>query len=235
MEREEEQGQPERARLLRRIVLNQEEDRRRIARDLHDHLGQQLSTSIFQLAMLKEKCRREPELFDGLLALEADLKQLDADVDALVHELRPSALDDLGLPAALSKQCQRWAERSGIPVGLHISPVQQERLPNAIETTLYRIAQEALNNVAKHSQATIVDVLLQHRANEVSLIIEDNGIGFEPGTPSGAETGLGLIGMRERAVFVGGKVIIESARGKGAAVFVRIPVRTRSRRARGSE
>src|SRR5207302_4533389 len=173
MEREEKQGQAERARLLRRIVLSQEEDRRRIARDLHDHFGQQLSTSIFQLAMLKEKCRREPEIFDGLVTLEADLRQLDADVDALVHELRPSALDDLGLAAALSKQCERWSERSGIPVGLFMTGVEQRRLPSAIETALYRIAQEALNNVAKHSQATIVDVLLQHRANEVSLIIED--------------------------------------------------------------
>src|SRR6266704_1819014 len=160
-------------------------DRRRIARDLHDHFGQQLSTSIFQLAMLKEKCRRQPEIFEGLVTLEADLKQLDADVDALVHELRPSALDDLGLAAALSKQCERWSERSGIQVGLLMSAMQQERLPNAIETALYRIAQEALNNVAKHSQATSIDVLLQRRANEVSLIIEDNGIGFEAGTPSG--------------------------------------------------
>jgi signal transduction histidine kinase len=147
MEPEEEQGQPERTRLLRRIVLSQEEDRRRIARDLHDHFGQQLSTSIFRLAMLKEKCH-EPEIFAGLVALDADLKQLDADVDALVHELRPSALDDLGLAAALSKHCERWSEHSGIPVGFFMSGIQEHRIPNAIETALYRIAQEALNNVA---------------------------------------------------------------------------------------
>jgi len=184
---------------------------------------QQLTTSIFQLAMLKEECRDQPEIYERLVTLEADLKQLDADVDALVHELRPSALDDLGLAAALSKQCERWSERFGIRLGLLVSGVQQERLPNAIETVLYRIAQEALNNVAKHSQATNVDVLLQRRANEVSLIIEDNGIGFEAGAPSGANMGLGLIGMRERAALVGGRVFIEAARGKGAAVFVRIP------------
>ena len=231
MERETENKQGQRTRLLRRIVFAQEEERRRIARDLHDHFGQQLTTFILQLGMLKERCREQPEVYERLATLEADAKQLDSDVDALVHELRPSALDDLGLAAALNKHCGRWSERFGIPLNLHTSGLEKHRLPNAVETALYRIAQEALNNVAKHSRATRVDVLLQRHASEVSLIIEDDGIGSDPAAPAPGNAGLGLLGMRERAALVGGVVIIETAPGKGLTVFVRIPTAQREAQA----
>lgn len=219
--REEEERRRE---LLRRIVFAQEDERRRIARDLHDQFGQQATTLILQLALLKEGHGEAEREREHIATLETIAQQLDSDIDYLVRELRPTALDDLGLQAALTKHAQSWSKHSGVNVEFHASGMERDRLTPEIETTLYRIVQEALNNVAKHARAGKVDIILERRADSVSLIIEDNGVGFDPQQISGANNGgFGLIGIRERAALVGGTVEIESHPGTGVSVFVRIP------------
>lgn len=210
--------------LLHRIVFTQEDERRRIARDLHDQFGQGLTAMTLKLRRLKEGCGEHEELCGELEALEADARQLDRDVNFLVWELRPTALDDFGLQSALTKHARNWSKHSGVEVELHARGMERDRLTPEIETTLYRIAQEALNNIAKHARATTVGIILERSTDHVSLIIEDNGVGFNPDDISGrGNGGFGLTGMRERAALLGGTVIIESHPGNGATVFVRIP------------
>ncbi len=213
----------ERGQLLRRIVFAQEDERRRIAREMHDQLGQQLTALKLKLDALHKDCGEQKKLCAQLEELQAITERLDADVGYLARELRPSALDDLGLEAALSSYIQNWSQHFDVPVELHASGMEGGRLTPEIETTLYRIAQEALNNIAKHAAADNVAIVLERRARQVSLIIEDDGVGFDLQQPFGTDdTGLGLIGMRERAALVGGTVELESQPGEGTTVVVRI-------------
>ena len=216
----------ERVQLLRRIVSTQEDERRRISRELHDHLGQRLTALRLKLEGLKEQCGEQAELCGQIEQLQEIAVNLDAEVDFLAWELRPSVLDDLGLTVALANFVQEWSKHFGVPTEFHTTGLAQERLSQEVETNLYRIAQEALNNIAKHAAATSVDVLLERRDNHAVLIIEDNGRGFDPDqvTISLSGRGMGLIGMRERAALVGGTVEIESQPGEGTTVFVRTPV-----------
>jgi PAS domain S-box-containing protein len=213
----------ERMLLLRRLMHSQEEERRRMAREMHDQFGQQLSTLTLKLAALKGEHGQHAQLREQLESLEVIVKQLDRDVSFLAWELRPTTLDDLGLQAALTKYLRIWSKQFGVVAELHVSGMEKDRIAPEIETTLYRIAQEALNNVAKHARATKVDMILERQPEQVSLIVEDNGVGFDP--QEGLGNGeLGLIGMRERASLVGGTIEIESNPGSGATIFVRIPV-----------
>lgn len=215
----------ERLHLLRRTVMAQEGERGRIAREMHDQFGQQLSALTLKLAMLKEGCGEQTELCEQIEQLQAIAKQLDGDVDFLVWELRPTALDDLGLLAALTNYVKGWSKHFIISAELHTSGMEKDRLTSEIETVLYRIMQEALTNIAKHAGAENVDILLERRNDHISLIVEDDGVGFEAEQAFGAgDKGLGLIGMRERAALVGGTLEIESSMGNGATVVVRIPV-----------
>ncbi|HST51726.1 MAG TPA: PAS domain-containing sensor histidine kinase, partial [Pyrinomonadaceae bacterium] len=214
----------ERASILRRLVMAQEEERRRIARDMHDQFGQQLTVLIMKLGMLKDDCGEQKRLCDQIELLEEVANQLDADVEFLVWELRPTVLDDLGLPAALTNFAQNWSKHFGIPVEVLTHGLGKESSTSEIDTVLYRIAQEALNNVAKHARAASVTVLLEGRADAISLIIEDDGVGFDTDNTSGAKAGgLGLVGMRERAALVGGTAEVESHPQEGTRVIVRIP------------
>lgn len=214
----------ERRQLLHRILFAQEDERRRIARDLHDQFGQQVTTLILQLSLLKTANRVTEAQREHISILETIAKQFDADIDFLVRELLPTALDDLGLQSALTSHVKAWSKHSGVPAEFHASGMEKDRLTPEIETTLYRIVQEALNNVAKHARAGKVDVLIERRADSVSLIIEDNGVGFDPAKIHGAGNGgFGLTGMRERAALASGTVVIEARPGKGVTVIARIP------------
>jgi signal transduction histidine kinase len=142
----------------------------------------------------------------------------------MVWELRPTALDDLGLRAALANYVQDWSHRVGVRADLHTTGLSADRLTSEVETTLYRIAQEALTNVAKHAHADSVDVILERRGDHVSLIIEDDGVGFERGGTEAPLAGFGLLGMQERAALVGATVQVESAAGEGTTVIVRMPI-----------
>ena len=214
----------ERARteLLSRLVFAQEDERRRIAREMHDQFGEQLTALSRGIRMLKDACHGRADLTTQVEALEEIAQRLDRDVDHLVWELRPTALDDLGLRAALTNYVQDWSKRTGISVQLHTSGLSDRRLPSEVDTALYRIAQEALTNVVKHSRSAHVEVILERRPDHVLLIIEDDGVGFESGNAASAGQGFGLLGMRERAALVGATLEIESAAGKGTTILARI-------------
>ena len=208
-----------RADLLGRLVFAQEDERRRIAREMHDQFGEQLTALGHRIAALKQAAGDVPALREKIDALQAVAQQLDRDVDYLVWELRPTALDDLGLQAALSNYIQNWSARAGIAAELHASGLLDDRVSPEIETTLYRIAQEALTNVAKHSGAAHVALILERTPDHVVLVVEDDGTGFDPGA---ATHGFGLLGMQERASLVGATLEIESAPGQGATILVRM-------------
>ena len=220
----------ERARteLLARLVFAQEDERRRISRDMHDRFGEQLTALARRIGILREACAGRPDLCAEVDALEAVSQQLDRQVDHLVWELRPTALDDLGLRAALANYLQDWSKRVGISAELHSTGLVDDRLPSETETALYRIAQEALTNVAKHSGAENVDVILERRADHVVLIVEDDGVGFEDGGARDRE-GFGLLGMQERAALVGATLEVESSGDKGTTVLVRIDLAAASK------
>jgi PAS domain S-box-containing protein len=219
-----ERERAERARrdLHARLVFAQEDERRRIAREMHDQFGEQLTALGLQIGMLKSACAHLADLRAKVDALDAVAQQLDRDVDELVWKLRPTALDDLGLGAALTNYVTDWSRRVGIAAELHTSGLSDERLPSETETTFYRIAQEALTNVARHARATKVDVILERRPDQVLLIVEDDGIGFESGETDRTGQGFGLLGMQERAALVGASLQIESTGGKGTTILVRM-------------
>ncbi|MDT5269605.1 MAG: hypothetical protein QOH49_1791 [Acidobacteriota bacterium] len=209
--------------------MAQEEERRRIARDMHDQFGQQLTVLLLKLGMLKEDCGEQRVLREQVDSLEEVAGRLDADVDFLVWELRPTALDDFGLQDALTNFAQNWSKHFSLSVEVLTRGVGKEASTSEIDTTLYHIAQEALNNVAKHARAASVTILLEGRTDAISLIIEDDGVGFDTENMSGAhDNGLGLIGMRERAALFGGTAEVESQPGEGTRVIVRIPTPPRA-------
>ena len=219
-----------RTELLARLVFAQEDERRRIAREMHDQFGEQLTSLGHQIVSLKGACADRADLREAVEALDVVAHQLDRDVDHLIWQLRTTALDDLGLQAALASHVHNWSNRARIAAELHTSGLLDERLASETETTLYRIAQEALTNVAKHSRAEHVDVILERQADQVVLIIEDDGVGFDPGDVGMTRQGLGLSGMQERASLVGASIQIESAAGEGTTILVRMPVGPAERR-----
>jgi signal transduction histidine kinase len=214
--------------MLKRLVRSQEEERQRIARDLHDQLGQELTALRLKLEGLKANYGAEPAMMRAIDEAQKQARQIDADVSFLAWELRPTALDKLGLRNALGSYVVEWSKNYGIPAEFHTARLRKTRLAAEIEINLYRIGQEALNNVLKHARATKVDVLLEYRKEDVVLVIEDNGRGFNPeklARPSRTGKGLGLVGMRERAVLLGGSLIIESKPREGTTVIARIPTK----------
>jgi PAS domain S-box-containing protein len=219
---ERERAERARTELLARLVFAQEAERRRIAREMHDQFGELLTALARKIEVLREACAPSPDLSAHVNALVRLAQQLDRDVDHLVWELRPTALDDLGLRAALANYVNDWATRVGIRAELHTSGLIDERLPPDVETTLYRIAQEAMTNIAKHSGAANVEVILERRSDHVLLIVEDDGVGFDMAAVQVASDGFGLLGMHERAALVGATLEIESAVGQGTTVLLRM-------------
>jgi PAS domain S-box-containing protein len=218
------QADEERRQLLRRLMAAQEEERKRIARELHDQLGQQVCALSLKLSALKRAHGAQANLGEQLDSLQAITKGIVADVDFLVRELRPTALDDHGLVDALTSYVKNWSKHFGIHVEMHTIGLEEDRLPNEIESILYRVTQEALTNIAKHAGALNVAIVLEHRNNHVSLIVEDDGNGFDIEQEHNTQQrGAGLIGMHERVTLVGGTVGIESTRGDGVTVIIRIP------------
>ena len=213
----------QRAQLFSRLILAQEDERRRIARELHDQLGQQMTALRLTLETLKNLSGESSPVRTQVEALQELARQLDQDIAFRVWELRPAMLEGLGLTAALTEYAGDWSKRYGIRAELRMTRPIDGRLPSQIETTIYRFAQEALNNVVKHAQADRVDIILEHTHEHVSLIVEDNGIGFNPSEAETAGEGFGLIGMRERAALAGADFQIESAPGDGTTVILRVP------------
>jgi PAS domain S-box-containing protein len=211
--------------LLNRIVTTQELERRRISRELHDHLGQQLTGLRLSLESLKGRGVNEPQLQEEIIRLQAMVRQIDSDLDFLAWELRPVALEEVGVVAALENFVQEWSKHFAIAAEFHTAGLNKD-LTIEVETNLYRIAQEALNNVVKHAEASRVDVIFERRNNNAVLIIGDDGKGFDPEDQSAR--GIGMLSMRERAALIGGTLEIESAPGEGTTIFVRVPAREAS-------
>ena len=208
--------------LLRRIVTAQEEERRRLSRELHDEIGQLVTALLLGLRSLATN--------RGTSAAVEKLHELAESIGREVHEialrLRPTALDDLGLARTLANYVDEWSHRTRIAVDFHSSGWAGERLPSHLETTLYRIVQEALTNVVKHAGATRVSVILERQPDQVITIVEDNGRGFDAAALRAATSlqRLGVVGMEERAGLVDGRLKIESTPNGGTTVFVRIPL-----------
>lgn len=216
-----------RRRLLERVITVQEEERKRIALELHDQTGQTLTSLIMTLGVLGES-ESLAQVREHLQDLRDTAAQVLREVHDLSLELRPSVLDDLGLLPALRHLHKEYENRFRIPVDLAVLGLDQEsgRLPPHVETALYRIVQEALTNVARHTQATSVSVLLEKHGPSVKLIVEDNGAGFDVAGVLGTQPRdkLGLYSMRERASLLEGTLTIESTPGRGTTVFVEIPL-----------
>jgi PAS domain S-box-containing protein len=228
------QAERSRARLLRRLVVAEEDERRRLAQDLHDGLGQRLTALRLILEALEAPGSSQSTGIANALEMLARINQ---DVDFIAWELRPAALSELGLARVLETYVKEWSRHSGVPAAFHARPGNLQQFAPEVEASLYRIAQEALNNVAKHARARSVNVLLELRGDDLALVIEDDGIGFQP-TAMG-ETMLGLPGMRERALAVGGTLELEPTPDGGTTVLACIPTaggyREHSRAAGGAD
>jgi two-component system, NarL family, sensor histidine kinase DevS len=205
---------------LRRVVSGQELERRRLARELHDETGQALTSILLGLRAVEEAADA-----NKMRAAASDLRELVVrtlqDVRRLAVQLRPKALDDFGLVPALDRLVQTFSETSGIHVDLE-AQLGEERLPSEVETTLYRIVQEALTNVVKHAEATKVSILLVRRGGSATAVIEDDGQGFDPALA--APDSLGLEGMRERAELHDGRLTIEATPGSGTTLVAEVPL-----------
>jgi signal transduction histidine kinase len=208
------------------LVNAQEEERRRISRELHDSLGQHLTALHLGLKSIQTQDGCPISVADEIQQMRELALQIDAEVERLSFELRPPALDDLGLADALHRHIQQWSATSGIVVDLHLRGLDHERLPSFVETTLYRIVQEALTNVVKHAGVARVSLIIERRRAEVIAIIEDNGRGFDLAAAEAAPRRFGLKSMAERAVLAGGRLDIETAPGSGTTIYIHIPLQT---------
>jgi signal transduction histidine kinase len=210
-----------RRQLLEGVITAQEDERRRIARELHDSTSQSLTSLIIGLKNLEECCDN-PDILPHFVQLREETGRTLDEVHALALRLRPAVLDDLGLEAALERLVSEWRLRYNVSADVLVH-LREERLPGDVETTLYRIVQEALTNIGKHAQANSVSVLVERKDRDVIAIIEDDGIGFD--MSSSFDRGhLGLLGMRERAELLLGNLILESRDREGTSIFVTIPI-----------
>jgi signal transduction histidine kinase len=224
---EHKESEEARRQLLRQLVTAQEDERRRISRELHDQMGQHIVAIVLLVSSLKDFSQTEPATAAKFAQLEDVAQQLSLQVDNLAWKLRPTELDDLGLHAALINYVGKWSKRYQAPVDFQSVSLGDQRLASEIETAIYRIAQEALNNIIKHARASYISLILELRGNYAFVIIEDNGCGFDVEEFSAARAGqrrMGLLGMKERAALVGGTFNIESTPGAGTTIFVRIPL-----------
>jgi PAS domain S-box-containing protein len=214
-----------RVELLRRLVTAQEDERRRVSRELHDGLGQELTALILGLKGLEAAVPPGTPGRERLREVEAIVGRIGREAHDLAVELRPTALDDIGLGPALTAYVARWAERAGTTVEIQTHGLEGDRLPPEVETTVYRVVQEALNNVAKHAGARRVSVIVERRRDEVTALVEDDGRGFDPErTSPQPDPRLGVLGMQERLALVGGSLLVDSGEGQGTTVRARIPL-----------
>ncbi|OIN94655.1 MAG: ATPase [Anaerolineae bacterium CG03_land_8_20_14_0_80_58_20] len=209
-----------RRQLLEKVIATQEDERRRIARELHDSTSQSLTSLIVGLRLMETNCAQCASPTKATDLRQVASKTLD-EVHELSMRLRPRVLDDLGLAAALERLAHEWQARYKIPVDVVIQ--LEERLPGELETALYRIVQETLTNIVRHAQAKSASILIEKHGNTVRAIVEDDGLGFDP-TAQRGERHLGLLGMRERAELLNGTLTIESTPQRGTSVFIEIPI-----------
>jgi len=211
-----------RRQLLERVIATQEDERKRIARELHDSTSQNLTSLMVGIKTMSATCK------DPVMQSEADkLRNVAAQTLDEIHNismrLRPRVLDDIGLSAALEKLVSEWQARYKTPIDLLLQCGPQ-RMPAEIETAIYRIVQEALTNIARHASARAVSVLVEERNGHLLTVVEDDGRGFDSAGKTG-DGHLGLVGMRERAELLDGRLTIESSPESGTSIYVEIPLK----------
>ncbi len=206
--------------LSHRLVEIQENERLYISRELHDEAGQMLTSLILDLRTLETQAHQPEAILKKVAEMEVSLNAVSESLHSVAMALRPASLDHLGLVPALRQQVELIGEKNGLKASFR-SGKFHERLPANMETELYRIVQEALTNVVRHAHASRVDVILTIRGNKLIVIVEDDGDGFNPQlVPNSGH--LGLFGIRERVDMIGGKLLIESAPGKGTTLIVEV-------------
>ncbi len=216
----------ERRLLLDKIIASQEDERKRIARELHDQVGQSLAALLMAM-------RSQDSLAKSRESFAASLSRLIEQVRQLAWDIRPSILSDHGLDAALTRYLDDTAARTGIPVDFQRMDRAEtpppdgvmERIPEHVETVVYRVAQEAVSNAVCHAHCSRVSVVLWYEEGRITLLVEDDGVGFDVTQVRGAGGvgSLGLLGMEERVELAGGELAIDSAPGAGCSVRARIP------------
>jgi two-component system sensor histidine kinase UhpB len=219
-------AEAERGELLRRLSEAQENEQRRIARELHDQVGQTVTGLSLGLKSLERLLGNgaEGEAGRHVQWLQSLASEIGRDIHRAAVDLRPTALDDVGLREALATLLRQWTLRHGIRSDFQVLG-ESVRLPAAVETAIYRIVQEALTNVLKHARASTVSVSLEQRTEEVRVIIEDDGVGFdgEAEFSPPAKPRLGLSGIRERLSLLRGSLTLETSPGSGTTLYVYIP------------
>ncbi len=209
--------------LSQRLMKAQEEERLHLSRELHDESGQLLAALMVQLGLLEREGQKPDSLHGHVEELKHFASEIQSNLHRLAMNLRPASLDHMGLVPALEQYVKDFIQQVQLKVEFESVGMQSRRLPNVMETALFRIAQESLTNVVLHAQASRVDLLLTCRNNQVVLIVEDDGIGFIPADSTGLDH-LGLFGMHERIEMLGGKLTVESSPGKGTMVRVEVPI-----------
>jgi two-component system sensor histidine kinase UhpB len=228
-------AETERSHLLRRLASAQEEEQRRISRELHDQIGQTVTGLSLGLNALEQGLAKgDASAASGQLRwLEQLAAQIGRDIHRTASDLRPTAIDDLGIFRAIEAYVAEWQERYDVRVDIQTFG-RDHPLPPDVAAVLYRLVQEGLTNVLKHARASKVSIVLEKKPEGLALVLEDDGIGFDPesvgGNASGAgqASGLGLSGMKERVALLGGTIAVESAPGKGSTIFVQIPLEVQS-------
>jgi signal transduction histidine kinase len=216
--------------LIERIVQVQEDERKNISRELHDHFGQSLLALLLQVQSGCEDAKEKlgdthyPESL--YTSVEATIRQIIEDVHRLAWGMRPSILDDYGLDSALARHIEEVSKTAGFEIDYQFnSPEDLGRLPSRIEVPLFRIAQEALTNMIRHARATHASVIVLRQLHEITMLIEDDGKGFDVAmVQARGDQCLGLMGMSERVNLLGGSFVIESAPGEGTTIRVRLPL-----------
>lgn len=207
--------------MMKHVIEAQESERKRISRELHDSIAQELMSAVVDIRVLKYMTQDE-NLLTKMQHTEASMTRLLDDIRRLAVELRPATLDDFGLEAAFRSQFKRMEQSYGLTIEF-TSDLPHKRYESEIETVIYRVCQEAVFNAIKYAQVDTVKVTLLERDNNLQLMVEDQGIGFELGhTPLG--TGLGLYGMQERTELVGGIFKVIPTLGKGTKVLLQVPI-----------
>lgn len=221
------QAEMERMQLLRRLSVAEENERRRIARELHDQIGQSVTGLMLGLKNLEKSTIVARA--DRIHWLQTLANGIGRDIHRVAADLRPTALDDLGLQDALKALCSEWSSRFHIQADLHFLG-NSDRLPSDVEIAIYRAMQEALTNILKHAKAQNVSLVIDQRSNGLRVVIEDDGQGFPSELPAPTEYEeraagrLGLSGMRERLSLIGGTLVIESEPGIGTTLFISVPL-----------
>ena len=222
----------ERDELRRRLMQSQEDERLRLARELHDQTGQTLTAAMLELKGLEIQYNEAGR--SRIRALREQMEEIGKSLHHIARELRPASIDELGLNTALANYVSEWSQQLGISVDFHHGDIDLDSLTDEKRTAIYRVVQEALTNMAKHArEATSVSVVVGRTGATVQLTIEDNGRGFDIANLNGngangnatgkGRRGLGVAGMRERLALIGGELEIESSLGVGTTVFARIP------------